>query len=58
MSTDRLGGLLILISIALGIAEYYWKDGNIVFLDLLPYAIWLIIGLVISYAGECENEEA
>lgn len=58
MSTDRIGGLLILVSIALGIAEYLLKDGNVVFLDLLPYAIWLIIGLVISYAGECNDKEA
>jgi len=54
-STDLIGGYVILLSVAFGIAEYIFKDGNVVFFDFLPYAVGMIIGLIIAYHGECEN---
>jgi hypothetical protein len=49
---DLLGGFLIVLSIAFGIAEYLYKGGDVVIFDFYPYAVWMVIGLVISYEGD------
>lgn len=55
---DMIGGILIIVSIAMGISEVLIKGyQNVVFLDLLPYAMWIVIGLVIAYTSECKYEK-
>jgi hypothetical protein len=54
---DLLGGLLIVISIGFAATEYALRQGTMQIFDFFPYAMWMIIGLVVASLGdECEDE--
>jgi len=52
INSDILGGIIILFAVTFGCIDWVMATGSFTFADVLPWAMWMIIGLVISLAAE------